>query len=228
MTKEEARILFMDYMYGELSAEQAQELELFVSRHEDLKQELEELTQTKSLLQHLPVQSPTEQLVIMEPEKAVPINHTSWWSRISEFLTPSSGFARTGFAMATFVVLFFAMGSLTHMNISMGDNGFSLTFGEQAPAQTGYTAAQVELIINQVQQENAQLINDYVQSAQEQQELQFQKTLATFMDYIDDQRAEDLQYINYGLASLEENTYNRFRQTDQVLGEIIQTVSTNE
>ena len=215
-------------MYGELSAEQQHELELFISQHADLKQELEELTSTKSLLQHLPVQSPAEQLVMMEPEKAPPATSAGLWSKVSAFLIPNSGFARTGFAMATFVVLIFAMGSFTNMNISMGNGGFSLTFGEQAPVQTGYTAAQVELIINQVQQENAQLISNYIQSAQEQQDDQFQQTLAAFMEYVNDQRAEDLMYINNGLASLEENTYNRFRYTDQVLGEIIQTVSTND
>lgn len=227
MTREEAHILLMDYMYGELDDDQTRELELFLKTDPELKQEFDELTQTRSLLQHLPVQSPAEQLVIMEPEKETATSTENWWSRLSSLLIPQSGFGRTGFAMATFVFLFFVMGAFTDMNVSVGDGGFKITFGEQPPVQTGYTAAQVEMIINQVQQENAQMINEYVLAAQEQQELQFQQTLASFAEYLDSRRESDLELFNYSLTSLEETTYNRFRQTDQVLGEIIQTVSTN-
>lgn len=228
MTKEEARILLMDYMYGELEADQATELELFISQHDDLKQELEELTETRSMLQHLPVQSPQEQLVIMEPSAETNTRSSDWWERFKTALSPQAGFARTSFAIAGFVFLFVITGALTNMNVSIGDKGFSMTFGEQPAAQVGYTPSQVELIINQVQKENAQLVNQIVLAAQEQQEEQFQQTLATFAQYIDDQRATDLELMNYSLSSLEETTYNRFRQTDQVLGEIIQTVSTND
>lgn len=228
MTKEEARILLMDYMYGELEAHQAKELELFISQHDDLKQELEELTETRSMLQHLPVQSPQEQLVIMEPSAETNTRSSDWWERFKTALSPQAGFARTSFAIAGFVFLFVITGALTNMNVSIGDKGFSMTFGEQPAAQVGYTPSQVELIINQVQKENAQLVNQIVLAAQEQQEEQFQQTLATFAQYIDDQRATDLELMNYSLSSLEETTYNRFRQTDQVLGEIIQTVSTND
>lgn len=227
MTKEDARNLFMDYLYGELDTEQTKKLEVFLDKHEDLKQEFEALTETRSLLQHLPVQNPAEQLVIMEPEKEPFAKETNWWNALQSFLIPQSRFARTSFTMAIFVFLFFVMGAFTNMNFSMGENGFSLAFGEQSPIQTGYTAAQVEMIINQVQQENAEIINEYVLAAQEQQDLQFQQTLSTFATYLDNQRESDLELFNYSLTSLEETTYNRFRQTDQVLGEIIQTVSTN-
>ncbi|MBO6523101.1 MAG: hypothetical protein JJ971_04685 [Balneolaceae bacterium] len=226
MTREEAQILLMDYMYGELDEQQSRELELFLETDNELKQEFEALTQTRSMLQHLPVKSPAEQLIIMEPDKEASTSE-SWWHRVSSLLIPQSGFGRTGFAITAFVFLFFVMGAFTDMNISAGDGGFKMTFGEQPPVQTGYTAAQVEMIINQVQQENAEMINEYVLAAQEQQEAQFEQTLSTFAQYLDNRRESDLELFNYSLTSLEETTYDRFRQTDQVLGEIIQTVSTN-
>ncbi len=228
MTREEAQILLMDYIYGELDEAKAQELKLFLETDSELKQEFEGLTQTRSMLQHLPVQSPAEQLVIMEPEnKETAVPSENWWAKLSSLFIPQSGFGKTGFAMATFVFLFFVMGAFSDMNISVGEGNFKMTFGEQPPVQTGYTAAQVEMIINQVQQENAEMINQYVLAAQEQQELQFQQTLSSFAEYLDTRRESDLELFNYSLTSLEENTYDRFRQTDQVLGEIIQTVSTN-
>jgi hypothetical protein len=109
----------------------------------------------------------------------------------------------------------------------MQDGEISLRFGEQPPAQIGYTAAQVELLINQVQAENAELMAEFVQAAQEQQEAQFQQTLASFASYLEEQRTSDLELIDFSLANLQETTYNRFVQTDQVLGEIIETVSLN-
>ena len=227
MTREEAQILLMDYLYGELDEAQTQELELFLKTDPELKQEFEELSQTRSMLQHLPVQNPVEQLVIMEPEKETTPVGENWWQKLSTLLIPQSGFGKTGFALATFVFLFFVMGAFTGMNLSVGDGGFKMTFGEQPPVQTGYTAAQVEMIVNQVQRENAEMINEYVLAAQEQQDAQFQQTLATFAEYLDNRRESDLELFNYSLTSLEETTYDRFRQTDQVLGEIIQTVSTN-
>ena len=69
MNKEEARLLLMDYMYGELNEAKKSELLDFINQHDDLKQEFEELTETQSFLHHLPVQDPAEQLVIMEPTK---------------------------------------------------------------------------------------------------------------------------------------------------------------
>lgn len=227
MTKEEARILFMDLMYGELETKQANELELFINEHEDLKHEFEELSGMRALLKHLPVQSPEEQLVIMEPEKTANDSSKNWWTSLVEALVPQSTFAKSGFVIASFVFLFILMGSVTNMNVSTEKGGLNITFGEQPPSQVGYSAAQVEMIINQVQRENAQLVNEIVVAAQEQQEIQFQQTFASFADYLNEQRSTDLQLINFGLTSLEETTYNRFRQTDQVLGEIIQTVSTN-
>ncbi len=227
MTREEAQILLMDYIYGELGEEQSHELELFLKADNELRQEFEELTQTRSMLQHLPVQNPAEQLVIMEPDKETSSTSESWWNNLSSLLIPQSSFGKAGFAMATFVFLFFVMGAFADMNISAGGDGFTMTFGELPPAQTGYTAAQVEMIINQVQQENAEMINEYVLAAQEQQEAQFEQTLSTFAQYLDNRRESDLELFNYSLTSLEETTYDRFRQTDQVLGEIIQTVSTN-
>lgn len=226
MTKEEARNLMMDYLFDELDEAHRHEFEAYISKHADLKQELEELTGTRELLQHLPVESPAEKLTFLEPETES-LSSESIWSRVSSLLIPQNVFAKGAFGIATFVFLFFVMGAFTDMNISVGDEGFSMTFGEQPPVQTGYTAAQVEMLITQVQQENAELIEDYVLAAQEQQELQFQQTLATFAEYMDEQRENDLELMNYSLTSLEENTYTRFQQTDQVLGEIIQTVSTN-
>lgn len=162
----------------------------------------------------------------MEPSSAYS-SFRNWVENVLSFLTPRSGFGRFGVAIASFVFLFIITGSLTDMNLQMQGGEFSISFGEQTPEQIGYTSAQVEMLINQVQNENAALVAQIVEAAQEQQEEQFELTLASFAEYLDEQRTSDLQLIDYSLTSLEETTYNRFIQTDQVLGEIIETVSLN-
>lgn len=226
MTKEEARALFIDYMYGGLDTETQHQLEQVLTLHPELQEELDGLMQTRELLQHLPVQTPKEQFVLMDPD-TTKNSVASWLGNVLEALKPRSGVGRFGIALASFVFLFVIMGAATNMNISFKQGSFELSFGEQPPAQVGYSAAQVEMIINQVQAENAELVAEIVQAAQEQQELQFQETLANFAQYLDEQRASDLELIDYSLTSLQENTYNRFIETDQVLGQIIQTVSSN-
>jgi D-mannonate dehydratase len=227
MTKDEARELFIDYMYGGLDIDKQQQLEAFVKQHPDLKDELDGMMETRQVLQQMPVESPTEQFVMMDPAVAKRSFRSSF-EKLWAALSPTSGFGRFGVAVASFVFLFIITGSLTNLNFSMQDGEVSLRFGEQSPAQVGYSAAQVEMIINQVQAENAELVAEIVQAAQEQQESQFQQTLASFASYLDEQRASDLELIDYSLSNLQETTYNRFVQTDQVLGEIIETVSYNQ
>lgn len=226
MTKEQARDLFIDYMYDELDSDLKNQLEAMLDQHPDLKAELDGLTETRQVLAHLPVQEPKEQFVMMEPDQSESTS-TNWWAGILDFVKPQSGFGRFGVAMASFAFLFLALGSLTDMNMSFKEGNFELSFGEQTNAPQGYSAAQVEMLINQVRQENAELVSQMVLAAQEEQELQFQETLANFADYLDDQRSSDMEMIDYSLTNFQETTYNRFVQTDAVLSEIIQTVSTN-
>ena len=123
MNKDEVRNLMMDYMFGELNEAQRHEFENYISQHADLKQELEELTQTRSLLQHLPAESPTEQLVIMEPEASTDPTE-SIWSKLSNLLIPQHIFAKTAFSIATFVFLFFrTKGVYYFICISSANNG---------------------------------------------------------------------------------------------------------
>lgn len=226
MTKEQARDLLIDYMYGELDSLLQKQLEATLEQYPDLKAELDRMMDTRQMLAHLPVQEPKEQFVMMEPEQPE-ASTSNWWSGLMEFLKPQSGVGRFAMAMASFAFLFLALGSLTNMNMSFKEGNFELSFGEQSNTPTGYSAAQVEMLINQVRQENAELVSQMIVAAQEEQELQFQQTLSTFAEYLDDQRTSDLELIDYSLANFEETTYNRFVQTDAVLSEIIQTVSTN-
>lgn len=224
MNKETARSLFIDYLYDELEQDQRKELEIYLSKHPELQNELEELSDVRSMLSHLPVQDPAEQLVMVEPNKS---GFQDWWNELLESWIPGNGFARAGIAIASLLGVFLIAGAVTKMNITINDSGFNLAFGEkQEIIQQGFTPRQVEHLLQQVREDNAIMISDAIQAAQQQQESRLEKTLVNFADYIEQQRQSDLQMISSGLYNMEETYYDRFRQTDQVLGELIQTVST--
>jgi hypothetical protein len=176
------------------------------------------------MLQHLPVQDPAEQLVMVEPNKS---GFQDWWNELIESWIPTNGFARAGFAMASVLILFVVVGAFTKVNISVDNGGFNLTFGEkQEIIQQGFTPEQVDYLIQQMREENALMVSEAVQAVQQSQDEKLEQTLINFADYVELQRRNDLQMISSGLSNMEETYYDRFRQTDQVLGELIQTVST--
>lgn len=222
MNKEEARLLLMDYMYGELDETKKSQLLDFINQHDDLKLEFEELTDTQSFLHHLPVQNPAEQLVIMEPIKSLA---EGFWQSILTALTPRNPFAQTGFGIAVLAFVFIVTGAITGLNVSYNDTGVQLGFGKTSEAEKSFSAAQVEQIVQQIQRDNVALVQQVVADAQEQQNIQLEETFASFASYLDGQRTNDLQLISSGLEDLKENTFTRFRENEQVLGEIIQTVS---
>ncbi len=222
MNKEEARLLLMDYMYGELEKTKESELLDFINQHDDLKQEFEELTETQSFLHHLPVQDPAEQLVIMQPAKS---SVEGFWQSILSALTPRNAFAQASFGVAVLAFVFIITGALTGLNLSYTDEGVQLGFGEIPTTKKTFSAAQVEQIVQQIQRDNVALVQQVVADAQEQQNAQLQDAFSSFANYLEDQRTNDLKLINTGLINLQETTYDRFRQNEQVLGEIIQTVS---
>ncbi len=223
MNKEEARLLIMDYMYGELSDAKEKELLSFIAKHDDLKQEFEELTNTKSVLKHLPVQDPEEQLVIMEPTSTQ--QKESFWSRFADALIPKNLFAQTSFGIAVLALVLMVTGALTGLNVSYTDSSVQLGFGEAPASEKTFSASQVEQIVQQIQRDNVALVEQVVADAQARQNDQLEETFASFASYLENQRTNDLQLISSGLEDLKENTFTRFQQNEQVLGEIIQTVS---
>ena len=159
MNKEEARLLLMDYMYGELDEVKKSELLAFINQHEDLKQEFEELTDTQSFLHHLPVQEPAEQLVIMEPSQT---SSEGFWQNILTALIPRNAFAQGSFGVAVLAFVFIVTGAITGLNVSYTDSGMQLGFGEIPVAEKTFSATQVEQIVQQIQRDNVALVQQVV------------------------------------------------------------------
>lgn len=215
MTEQKARSLFMDYLYDEMEGHEKQEFEKFIEKHSALAEELKELSGTRSLLQHVPLETPPHKLVMITPEKA-PGNrlfqNRYTWAAIAIAAT---------FLM---IVLSFAM---IDLQIGQTGQGFYVSFGESAPPGTeqGMNEEEVHELIEVIREENALLLASVVEQSQQQQQIQLRETIETLTDYYDQRRQQDLLLISEGLAQLEEETYYRFLQTDETLGDLIYALS---
>lgn len=220
MNKEIARSLLMEYLYDELDASQKKEFEKALLAHPELQVELNELSDVRSVLSHLPVESPEEKITV------VAASQKKTWADARELLLPTGRLAKAGLALAACLVLFAIVGAFTKMSFTFNESGFQISFGEpiQATTQT-FDPAQLEELVSRIQEENTLMMAEYVKAAQQLQNEKIEESFASFAEYVEHQRTSDLKLISSDLTSLEETYYNRYRQTNQVLGEIIQTVS---
>lgn len=227
MNHETARSLFMDYIYEEMDDKQRREFEKYVSQHPDLQEELSELGDTRSILSFLPVEEPTEKLVIVPPTIVnTPEQPVAKIWQLTKF-------TRYAAAAAACLLMVFVGAALSKTNFSYDENGFQVAFGvEPAPIQQGYSPEQVQLIVDhtieKMRDENIQFVTDFVNAARTQQRDEFEQTLLDFANLFNDQRNQDLKFIADGMNQIQQNTFNRFRQTDLVLDEIIETVGSDK
>ncbi|HET6528412.1 MAG TPA: hypothetical protein VFG39_06645 [Balneolaceae bacterium] len=221
MNDQSARSLFMDYLYDEISEEDQMKLEAYLRENPKLKQELDELSQTRSLLQKMPDEEPAQQLLMMEPKKR---SFSEWWSDAKNLL-PQSIFGKAGFAVAAGLILLLIAGSAAQIHVETADAGMSVSLGysPSVTIQKGIPAGQVEAIVQQVKKENAVMMAELVQTMQRQNKQQLQQVV----QYFEQQRIKDLKLVDQTLDRLQQNTSYRLNQTNRYLTEVLQTVSSN-
>jgi hypothetical protein len=85
---------------------------------------------------------------------------------------------------------------------------------------------QLERFIVQLQENNREVINDYFIRANSQQQQNMQSMLATFADYLERKRQQDLEKIQNSLVTLKESQAIQKLETSQILTSIITTMNT--
>lgn len=221
MNDQSARLLFMDYLYDEISEGDKIRLEAYLVENQKLKQELDELSQTRSLLQKMPDEAPPQKLLVMEPKKRT---LSQWWDDAKNLL-PQSTFGKSGFAVAASLILLLIVGSAAKLHVDTSGEGMTVSFGydPSVTVQEGIPAEQVEAIVNQVKQENMVMMAELVETMNRQNEQQLQQVV----QYFEQQRIEDLKLVDQTLDRLQQNTSYRLNQTNRYLTEVLQTVSSN-
>ena len=80
---------------------------------------------------------------------------------------------------------------------------------------------QVRSFVSSLQEQNLKLMKDYFQLSTADQKKYMESLLVSFSGYLQEQRKQDLQYVQNQMNSLEKNN-NQFKQeTEQILTSLI-------
>jgi len=85
--------------------------------------------------------------------------------------------------------------------------------------------SQVLGFIAQLQEENKKMMQNFYQVNAEEQKTYMRNILLEYSDYLDNQRKEDLQFIQANLLDIKSNSAMRQEETDKILANIISTVN---
>jgi hypothetical protein len=220
MNDQSARSLFMDYLYDEISEEQKTKLETYLKDNPELRKELDELSETRSILQQMPEVNPNKKLLVMEPREG---SFGHWWQQAKHLLPPSF-LGKSTLAAAAGLILFLFVGSVAQLHIDSSGDGIAISMGYNPTINQGLSKQEAEALISQIREENAAMLSEYAEAINQQNKEQLQKVV----NYFQEQRINDLQLVDQTLDELQQNTNYRLRQTNQYLGQVLQTVSTRD
>lgn len=222
MNEKEARILFMDYIYGEIDENQRIKLENYLEGHPELKDELEELQETSNIIRKIPVKEPAHRLIVVDPKDK---NSLQWYRNAITLFTPETALAKTVLGLAAMLLIAFLLASFARLQVASTDNGWTVAFGS-APAvvQQRVDEDVINELISQMRQENLLLVTTLMEESQQQNEEQLQEAVGAILEYMQEQRRRDLQLVGQGLAEIEEENYYRYLQTNETLGELIYAI----
>lgn len=211
MTEEQARNRMMDYLYDEMEPGEQAEFEAYLDDHPELREELRQMQQTRNMMEHLSLDEPSRKMVLLDADQPEENGNGRIMSRLMKFSLAAAAILLGG-------ILLFA-----YANVQVGqtDRGLYLTFGGTPSALSqSVTEDDVITLMEQIRAENQAMMAALTEQVREQQNEQLDETITLLTAYYEQQRQQDLLFIAESMARFEEDTYYRFLQTDEALGEI--------
>ena len=230
MNKDEARNRLMDYLYDEMGSEEKAAFEQFLETDAELRAELTELKSTRSLFSKIPYEAPKEPLFVagedsaqlLKPKFENPETKDRKGRGGATFYT----FLGKAASIAAILLVGVLVTAFAGLEFGKTDNGFYLTIGETASeTQPALTEDDILNLVAQVREENAIMMATMLDEAQAQQNEQLEEAFNVLTNYYEERRQQDLLLISEGFNQLEQDTYSRFRQTDQTLDNLIYALS---
>ncbi|TVR15816.1 MAG: hypothetical protein EA391_09760 [Balneolaceae bacterium] len=219
MNKNEIKQKLMDYLYDEMGDTERTEFEEYIRKNPDVKREFHELQGVRKVLEKVPVPEKTEPMA-NKPLPFTPVSNQS------ENSNRTYHAIRYMVAVAAIFLATLLTFSFINLQVGSNENGFYVLFGENNVAQE--QAVNEEMLadlLNQIRDENALFVAAMVEQSSARQTEQIEEVLSALTDYYDQRRQQDLLLIAEGFSQLEQDTYYRFMQTDEVIGEIIFALS---
>ncbi len=85
----------------------------------------------------------------------------------------------------------------------------------------------IKEFVSQLEADNLKTMKDYLQMSAQGQKEYVQSLLVDFAKYVQDQRQQDLQYVQSSMTNLQENTDQFKKETEQILTSLISTNRTD-
>lgn len=209
----------MDYLYDEMSDTEKREFEELLEADPKLKKEFEELQATRKVMGTVSLDSDELKPFSLRPDRNTASENTFKGSAKLYRLM------KVGMAAAILLAGMMAL-ALSGVQFGKTSDGFYLAIGNQPePVQQGISEEEVMNLLTRIQQENTLVMAALAEQTQQQQTAQLEEALNLLTAYYDQRRQQDLLLIAEGLTQLEEDTYYRFLQTDETLGDIIYALS---
>lgn len=225
MNKEEARNRLMDYLYDEMSNKEREEFEHVLENDPELRSEWMDLKGTRSLFSHVSHEEPSELLFQAGSVTAGDTHETESPGRANKGARFYPLF-RQGLAAAAILLIGVFLTAFAGIEFGKTDQGYYLTMGSHpVPAGQGLTEEEVLNIVTQIREENAIIMATMLDQVQMQQNEQLEEAFNILTAYYEQRRQQDLMLISEGFNQLERDTYSRFRQTDETLGNLIYALS---
>ncbi len=222
MKCDDVKLLLMDLLYNEISEENEAILQNHLSDCVSCREEFESLKNTSGILQKWEEIDPKLNLVFVSDKKSIIDGLKDKFSFAPKKL--AYGFA-LGFV--TIIVLF----SLANTEISYKDGDFTLKMGifKNTTEQPQLSAEIQQALMAQVREQNAQLMNQFIQQSEQRQQQELAATLAKFSREFNYQRTNDLKLVGAGLNEIEQKLYLQLeKQTNDRFNNLIRYINQNQ
>jgi len=224
MNCEIAKTLFMDFLYDELPETEANALQAHLAVCEVCREELAGLRVARHALQILPPAEPAERLVFSELRGR---NWAQWWQQVKTLL-PRPAWARAGLAFSAALLLFLVAGSLANLQIKYSAAGLNLSMHLLPPKQEAVPDAAADALLARMRVENMQMVSQMLAQERQEQQRQWQRSLAALARDFDRRRQDDLMLVGQGLQEIQRSTYKQVGQTNQALKQLMRYVNLPE
>jgi hypothetical protein len=217
MIDEKTQLQLMDYLFDEMRTDEKKQFEQKLQNSEELREKLNELKATQSVLGKYSPEEP-EETGFQYPDE----------SGKKETERKPRQFNYMVLAAAAVLLISIFIGLFSPVQFGETEQGYYLTFGNPPVQieQNNISEEELNQIIAEVRTENSLMLNSMLEQIQQEQNERFNESLTTLAEYYEERRNRDLMLFTEGLLQLEESTANEIDRTNRALNGIIYALST--
>ena len=215
----------IDYLNGLMSDSDRTDIELAMKQDESLRMEINELVLMRTKLADTSNVNPPS----INPESIIRRSKKDW---------RKTAYQTVRYA-AMFLITLIVIGSLSNINIQYDDSGMQLSMSvwpEQPPTvietiqgeRDDSVSPETIALLQEFQKQQAQLVADIIEKDRADQRQQIQELFSEYATMIENRRMIDMELIQYELDNIAQRTDTRQKQTDLVLGSLLESISLNK